>query len=261
MVMRRLKALLMIQPEFLPIVEHLTRICPARFGDKLKAIYLAGSIAVGEALAGVSDLDWFMFINADPTAAEIAWCKDTETAVAPCYPQVNGLHLNLIPLGKLENDISWRFIIQYTTVRLYGDDLLAELEQQGIHTPTPAESQEMAQHRIAGVPDIIEQMLLGQLPAHIFLPLPTEPALANRKLARSFMVIEGGYLLMALGKFRSFRQVEVLSRLAECFPEEKDLIDRTEQILVDTRQVQISPEAYAHKLQRFFAVVNRAFEL
>jgi len=244
----------MIQPEFVPVIDDLKAVCLRRFGEKLNAIHLAGSVAVGEALAGVSDLDWFMFCDDEPTDAETGWCRKKEADLAVQYPQVNGFHLNLHPVARLEGDVSWRFIVRYTSVRLHGADILSELEKRGIHTPTPEESQRLAAHRIPGVSRRIESVMRGEPPEDL-PPLPADPVLASRKLARNFLLVEGGYVLMAMGRFRSFRQADVLPRLGALFPEWQSLFTATERILAYPWTANVSSESYAKELSRFFSWV------
>ena len=63
-----------IQAEFRPAIQRALKLCTDRFGEDLKAIYLSGSVAFGEALAGVSDVDWFMFQKVEPNEGDSSWC-------------------------------------------------------------------------------------------------------------------------------------------------------------------------------------------
>ena len=59
---------MIIQPEFEELVRAADENCMTRFGKRLAAVYLAGSIAVGEAWPGASDLDWWVFLRDRPAA-------------------------------------------------------------------------------------------------------------------------------------------------------------------------------------------------
>ncbi len=58
-----------LQEQFRPAVDAIDQVCARRFGERLLGSYLAGSVAAAEAWPGASDLDWFVFLNGEPTRA------------------------------------------------------------------------------------------------------------------------------------------------------------------------------------------------
>ena len=52
-----------MQKEFKPLVEDATVLCKNYFAEKLLAMYLHGSIAMGDAIPYVSDLDYYIVIS------------------------------------------------------------------------------------------------------------------------------------------------------------------------------------------------------
>ena len=67
-----------IQAEFRPAIQRALKLCKERFGESLIVVYLGGSVAFGEALAGVSDADWWMFQESEPNENDKSWCRDNE---------------------------------------------------------------------------------------------------------------------------------------------------------------------------------------
>ncbi len=57
---------------------------------------------------------------------------------------------------------------------------------------------------------------------------------------------------MALGRFRSFRQADVLPELRSHFPEWAPFPEVTEAVLADPYAVGVTPEVYARELTGFF---------
>mgnify|MGYP001236022580 CR=1 FL=1 len=125
----------------------------AYFGGRLLAIYLTGSIMTGDALPGVSDVDWFMFITGEPTEEESAWCRELARDITTRYPAVVDFHLTPYPLARLEGDSFWRFAVRHRAIRLYGRDLPAVLEARGLVVDAP--SREMAIGRQRGMHRIL----------------------------------------------------------------------------------------------------------
>jgi hypothetical protein len=109
-----------IQIEFRPVIQLALELCTDRFGESLKAIYIGGSVAFGEALAGVSDADWWMFQELEPNESDKSWCRDKGSMLNERYPVVNGFHLSLCSLERLREEPIWRFIFRYNSVRLHG---------------------------------------------------------------------------------------------------------------------------------------------
>ncbi len=237
-----------IQAEFRPAIRRALKLCTDRFGEDLKAIYLGGSVAFGEALAGVSDVDWWMFQKLEPDEGDSSWRKVNESVLNEIYPVANGFHLSLFSLDRLRKETIWRFIFRHNSIRLHGTDIISELEEEGIHTPAP--SREWAQSRIGWLEKITSAALDGRFSEEV-LPLPQNPCLATRKLARWFIILEGAHLLMAEDAFRSFRQKDVLQQLGSLYSQWACLFAITERILVDPFAAGISPDTFIDRVAPF----------
>ncbi len=237
-----------IQAEFRPAIQRALELCTDRFGEDLKAIYLSGSVAFGEALVGISDVDWFMFQKPEPNEGDSSWCKANESVLNEIYPVANGFHLNLFSLDCLRKETIWRFILRHNSIRLHGTDIISKLEEEGMHTPAPA--REWAQSRTRWMEKITSIALDGRF-SEVAFPLPQNPCLATRKLAKWFVILEGAYLLMAEDAFLSFRQKDVLQQLKVLYSQWTCLFAITERILADPFTAGISPDTFIDRVVPF----------
>ena len=237
-----------IQPEFRPLVHEATRACRERFGDRLAAAYLSGSVAVGEAWPGASDLDWFTFLDDAPSAADQAWATATVGELEESHPVAADVHLNVLPAARLRDEPHWRFILRYNSRRMLGRDLIADLERDGVATMQP--SPELARSRLPFVRQCLASALVGECPASL-AEIPAEPHLASRKLARNFVIVEGAYLLMARRAFTSFRQDDVLRGLDETSSCWRALLRQTAEVLADPYRAGIPPEPLMASIEPF----------
>lgn len=238
-----------IQIEFRPALVEAGEAVIACFRERLLAIYLTGSVAAGDALPGVSDVDWFMFVAGEPTEDDLAWCRARATDIVARYPAVAALQLTPHSLARLEGDSFWRFAVRHTAVRLYGRDLPAELVARGI--PVDAPGRAMALGRRPWTQRILANLGQGTVPTYLYKE-PDDPRLAMRKLARYFVVVEGAYLLMGADGFTSFHARDVLPALAAAFPQWAILYAMTADVLRDPYAATFSLDAYRHEALAFF---------
>ncbi|MBN1917500.1 MAG: hypothetical protein JW889_06285 [Verrucomicrobia bacterium] len=239
----------LIQDEFRDLVAATDGACAARFGSKLRGAFLGGSTAFGEAWPGASDLDWFVFVQDEPARADKTWQRRTRRRLESRFPVANEVHLNLFSVDRLRLEAFWRFIMRYNAVRVRGTDLLAELAREGVRTPRP--SRRLAKGRVGFVRQCWEATLAGRCPPSLQDPLPSDPFLRTRKLARNYVIVEGGFALMTLGTFESFKQEVVLRGLREASARWRPLIKTTEAVLADPFRAAVRPEVFVRELRRF----------
>ncbi|MCE5323752.1 hypothetical protein LLG46_10620 [bacterium] len=237
-----------MQDEFRPGIERALGLCRLRFGDRLKTVVLGGSVAFDEALAGVSDMDWFAFTTDEPTEADLRWQVKTKQMLERDYPVVSEFSLGVFPVEHLRKQDSWRFIIKYNSIRLHGADIIAELEKEGITTPPP--SIELLKSRICWTEPMWQCACGGKIPDKLF-KTPDDPFLASRKIARYFVLLEGAYLLMLDGRFVSFRQSDVLDGLRMAYPEWKMIYDLTHRVSNAPHEVCMLPEVLISTIKPF----------
>ncbi len=219
-----------MQELFRPLVEAVQEKIPAAFGSRCLASYLHGSIRVGDAVPGVSDLDYMFILSDGPTEADQVWLRETERLLQKRYPVVAQVHLSPLSVVDLQDNAFARFALRYNAMRLHGEDVLASLEAAGI--PTPAPDAAFAKGRLGFARACLEQALAGQEP-DCTGPLPVGDAWVARKYARYFVVIEGAYFLMAQGLFRSFEVTEVMPALYAVCQDFREQLCITARVLED----------------------------
>ena len=237
-----------IQAEFRDLVSAIGERCQKRFETRLYSTYLAGSTAVAEALPGISDLDWWAFIRDEPSSADQSWRRRTQKQLEIEIPVASEVHINVFSIKRLRQESFWRFILRYNTARLSGPDLIAELEQQGLHTPRP--DRILAKSRLPFVRQCLTDAIAGKNPQALG-ELPANPFLVTRKLARNFVIVEGAFVLMCNGAFRSFKQEVVLEGIVALFPQWRPLIQKVEAISSDPNLVGIHPSDLMTDIEPF----------
>lgn len=234
--------------DFAPAIQDAVKAYEVQFGAHLRAIYLSGSLAFGEGLPGISDMDIYAFIDRELEPCELQWRPQSEEVLGRRYPQVEHFCLNINPLDFLAEQVWWRFLLRYDSVRLRGEDIVAVLEQRGVSTPAP--SLEVAKTGLAWMHKCFEGAAKGQVPKELYTA-PTDPYLATRKLARNFVIVEGAYLLMAEGKFVSFRSRDVLRQLRCRYPQWEELYAIVEATQHDPVAAAVDPKEFLAHLTPF----------
>ena len=238
-----------VQEPFRTPIEEGLRCSVKRLGETLRAFYLGGSIASGDGWPGASDTDCFLFVADDPPEVDLAWCKTKGELLEERYPVIKGYHLSMFSVDRLRKESAWRFILRYNGILLHGVDIIAELEEGGIHTARP--SKEWAKARVEWMRRNVEGAVRGDLPKELNPKLPEDPFLATRKLARNFIVLEGAHLLMADGAFCGFRQDDVLAKLKGLYPQWAPMFDRTDAILQNPFIAAVDPDDYIADITPF----------
>lgn len=88
-----------IQEEWKPVVAEAVAAFKARFGEKLKNVYIRGSVAKGQAIQNISDLDSFSYIDLPLKDIDLTWEKEAGNEIKNKYPFVEGVELMSRPLG------------------------------------------------------------------------------------------------------------------------------------------------------------------
>ena len=249
---------MLVQDKYRHAVNDALECCKARFKETLLAAYWGGSAAFDEGCPPESDVSLFALIAQDPTAGDRSWAADARATLGRQHPISK--HHRLIPFSvsllKTENWLM-KFIFRYNAVRVHGPDLLAEFESEGISIQHP--SPEVAKGRIGWVRACVAGLERGVLPDVLFKErMPSDLSAvahddfhATRKLARNFVVLEGAYALMASGRFRSFRQDDVLKELRTCCPQWNEFLDHTEAILSNPSAAGAAPLTFAKEALPF----------
>ena len=100
-------------------------------GEAVHSLYVRGSVANGQAIPNVSDIDSFAVMPADKIdgPAFEAWAEVTSAELAPRFPHVAGVELEAWPLESAtdRNDPA-ALIIKLESACVHGEDLAGQIE-------------------------------------------------------------------------------------------------------------------------------------
>ena len=238
-----------MQSEFRPLVKDAVLYCEKYFDEKLLTIYLHGSIAKGDAIPYVSDLDFYIVISCKLKHKDKKYIEIMEQRLQQKYPIINGIHFSVHSLGDLENDKFARFILKYNSMLYFGKDIVKELDDiVGCEKFEP--NVKLAKSRLDFARECFKQALDDKQPMCVD-EVPNDTYYAARKYARYFVVIEGAYFLMSQNKFESFEKMDVLDKLYKYTNGFEKELDMTRQILIDSKRTGISHYEFLKRIRSF----------
>jgi hypothetical protein len=238
-----------LQQEYLSLVCELASTCTNRLGSYLQALYVGGSVAAGEAWPESSDVDSFMITSIEPSLDDKRWCDLEALRLAEKYPIAKEVHLNLYSIAFLrEEQMLLKFILRYNAQCVIGASLLENIERAGF--PIACPSKELAKGRLWFVKKCVRGLDDGHFPDGLFgSAVPNDLSLisnndwmATRKIVRNYILVEGAYLLMLTGDFRSFHREDVLDRIAALYPESRELMQLARKVMTFPVQEKVAPQ-------------------
>lgn len=114
-----------IQPEWRPAVDAAVEAYKHNLGDILHSVYVRGSVAKGEAIEGVSDIDTMALVTVSRDRVDTDWEKKFRSDFAEHFPFVNGVEILIKPVDRLGGGD--KILITTQTVCLYGEDIAPQL--------------------------------------------------------------------------------------------------------------------------------------
>lgn len=239
-----------MQKEFMPLVEDATARCAALFGDRLVCTYLHGSIEKGDAIAGISDLDYLLVVSDALHEQDAQRLCGIEQALAAQYDVVHGVHLAAHSVEALRQNRFARFALAYNATRLTGTDILRALEASGCEGDRP--DARLAKSRLAFARNCFAAALAHQQPACTG-EIPSNTYYAARKFARYFIVVEGAYFLMTRKAFHSFAKEAVLSGLRKNTRGYEDVLALAGAVLANPLEAGMPHDHFLHAIHPFVA--------
>ena len=120
-----------VQREYQPL---LADVCASLSQDDLglDGIYLYGSVARGDATAGVSDLDLTLVLREPATADLLAQLEDVRCALEQRHPNITKIDFDIGHRAQVladENRNSWGFWLKHQCRCLWGNDLSRQFER------------------------------------------------------------------------------------------------------------------------------------
>lgn len=126
-----------IQENWKAVIDDLIELYKKTYGDKLKSVYIRGSVAKGEAVDGISDLDSFAYV--DLSKEEISGnksYKEGRKGVEEKYPFVESVEFEGCPLEAAKDDT----VLLNQSLCVYGEPeqypKLKTGKEMAIHAPT-----------------------------------------------------------------------------------------------------------------------------
>ncbi len=241
-----------MQKEFQPLVDDAVTLVREYFSKRFLAAYLHGSLNYGDAVPNISDMDCYIVIKDDLSDYDKKLINDTENELQNKYPIINGVHLSVHSADELKKDAFTRFMLKYNSSLYEGIDIadILNTEKYGIIKPdkTTAKTRlKFAMQCFADASGGRQPACTGELPENTYY--------ISRKFARYFVIIEGAYLLMSIGKFHSFKKEQVLIDLKENFPEFNYVFDMTEKILLNPVDAGVPHREFLTKTSPFMKMM------
>lgn len=112
-----------IQSAWLPAVEMVRDAYKKHFGERLHSVYIRGSVAKGEAIDNISDIDSFAVVTLSHDDIETSWSKDFVREIIEQFPFVVGVETGAIPLEELKGHKGDRIMIKTQSICVYGENL------------------------------------------------------------------------------------------------------------------------------------------
>lgn len=119
-----------VQPEFSQLVQSLQELCVTTFGQYLVSLYIRGSVSVGKAYVGTSDLDAIVLLDHTPTEDDKKNSGRIASTLEESHPEVTIVDLTTTSVDKLLYDPEWKNLrvnIKTQSALLYGKDTVQHL--------------------------------------------------------------------------------------------------------------------------------------
>ncbi len=121
-----------IQEEYKIIIDETLAFYKTHFKENLHSIYLRGSVAKGEAIPHISDLDTFAITYSKVSKKELMNRIAFWEEMSVKYPYLNGIEIHFESIDKIMSSERAQFLLQTQCICIYGKDLRIELPKFGI---------------------------------------------------------------------------------------------------------------------------------
>jgi len=108
-----------IQEEWKPVVDDIVEAYKSHFGEKLKNVYIRGSVAKGEAIKNISDVDSFSYIDLPRDSIDTEWKEEARSKIEKKYPFIEGAELMCRPFAIAHMNI----VFLNQSVCVYGESI------------------------------------------------------------------------------------------------------------------------------------------
>ena len=107
-----------IQEKWKPLIKDIVELYKNRFSDQLRNVYIRGSVAKGEAVEGISDIDTYAYVTLNDGQIEQLSTGNPEKELISKYPFVESIELHAMPIETAQERDEIIFLNQ--SVCVYG---------------------------------------------------------------------------------------------------------------------------------------------
>jgi len=108
-----------ITDEWKPVVQDIVEEYKSHYGENLHSVYIRGSVAKGDAVVGISDVDTFAYVTLKQQDIKTDWTNSFEKKILLKYPFAQGIELSV---NSIENAHDNKILILQSAC-VYGEDL------------------------------------------------------------------------------------------------------------------------------------------
>lgn len=118
------------------VVDDLVKAYLENAKEEIHSIYIRGTVARGNAVYGVSDLDSYAITYREVPAEKGQWVSVEEKSIAEKHPFITGVQIGLLPKFLFESNGAaryMRFVLKTQSACAYGQDLIPQMESFGLN--------------------------------------------------------------------------------------------------------------------------------
>ena len=108
-----------IQEQWKPVVDEIVEVYKSQYGEHLKSVYVRGSVAKGQAVENISDIDSFCYTDIAEDDSSSDWEQKARNEIKTKFPFVEGVELSNRQLPKVR--IKGIFLNQ--SICVYGEPI------------------------------------------------------------------------------------------------------------------------------------------
>ncbi len=125
-----------LQPKWKALLDQVVSVYETRFGPNLRSVYVRGSVAKGEAVDGISDIDTLALVKDGEEEIMPKWCEDQLKALRKKHRFCTGIEIIVLPPLSLlhvnppKTVNPWKKLIKTQALCVYGEDIAPSIPRQ-----------------------------------------------------------------------------------------------------------------------------------
>ena len=114
-----------IGSDWKPVVDDIVSAYRSHYGDRLHSVYVRGSVAKGDAVLNISDVDTFAYVDLPKDQINTEWSECFEKELEKKYPFAQGFEISVDPVEKASKDR----ILLLQSACVFGTDLSKKMSK------------------------------------------------------------------------------------------------------------------------------------